>query len=178
MEFVAGVGLAELTNRAPQPPDEVARIGAEMAKALAALHRQKVVHLDLKPENIILAERGAVPFGLRPRPPCAELPDLLGEESSVPMGTAAQYVAGTGAGREVRSRERYIRAGPRPLSARHRREPIQASGHLRRNEAQALPCAGRRETSTRPRQGGWRTSAATLIDDPGCGEAACGCSGT
>jgi len=88
MEFVAGVGLAELTNRAPQPPDEVARIGAEIAKALAALHRQKVVHLDLKPENIILAERGAVllDFGLARH---AELPDLLGEESSVPMGTAA-----------------------------------------------------------------------------------------
>lgn len=88
MEFVAGIGLAELTNRAPQPPDEVTRIGAEIAKALAALHRQKVVHLDLKPENIILAERGAVllDFGLARH---AELPDLLGEESSVPMGTAA-----------------------------------------------------------------------------------------
>ncbi|TIW77795.1 MAG: serine/threonine protein kinase, partial [Mesorhizobium sp.] len=81
MEFVAGIGLAELTNRAPQPPDEVTRIGAEIAKALAALHRQKVVHLDLKPENIILAERGAVllDFGLARH---AELPDLLGEESS------------------------------------------------------------------------------------------------
>jgi len=88
MEFVAGVGLAETTGRAPLPPDEVARIGGEIAKALAALHRQKVVHLDLKPENIILAERGAVllDFGLARH---AELPDLLGEESSVPMGTAA-----------------------------------------------------------------------------------------
>ncbi|MDX8480859.1 bifunctional serine/threonine-protein kinase/universal stress protein [Mesorhizobium sp. VK24D] len=88
MEFVAGVGLAEMTGRAPLPPDEVARIGAEIAKALAALHRQKVVHLDLKPENIILAERGVVllDFGLARH---AELPDLLGEESSVPMGTAA-----------------------------------------------------------------------------------------
>ncbi|RWM11948.1 MAG: serine/threonine protein kinase [Mesorhizobium sp.] len=88
MEFVAGVGLAEAAGRAPLPPEEVARIGAEIAKALAALHRQKVVHLDLKPENIILAERGAVllDFGLARH---AELPDLLGEESSVPMGTAA-----------------------------------------------------------------------------------------
>lgn len=88
MEFVAGVGLEQLTKAAPQPADEVARIGAEIARALAALHRQKVVHLDLKPENIILAERGAVllDFGLARH---AELPDLLGEESSVPMGTAA-----------------------------------------------------------------------------------------
>lgn len=88
MEFVAGVGLEQLTNAAPQPAEEVARIGAEIARALAALHRQKVVHLDLKPENIILAERGAVllDFGLARH---AELPDLLGEESSMPMGTAA-----------------------------------------------------------------------------------------
>ncbi|WFP78316.1 bifunctional serine/threonine-protein kinase/universal stress protein [Mesorhizobium sp. WSM4906] len=91
MEFVVGAGLAETARRAPLPPDEVARIGGEIAKALAALHRQKVVHLDLKPENIILAERGAVllDFGLARH---AELPDLLGEESSVPMGTSA-YIA-------------------------------------------------------------------------------------
>jgi nucleotide-binding universal stress UspA family protein len=88
MEFVAGAGLADVVGRAPLPPDEAARIGVEIATALAALHRQKVVHLDLKPENIILAERGAVllDFGLARH---AELPDLLGEESSVPMGTAA-----------------------------------------------------------------------------------------
>lgn len=88
MEFVFGTGLADLAGNAPLPVDEVARIGIEIATALAALHRQKVVHLDLKPENVILAERGAVllDFGLARH---AELPDLLGAESSVPMGTAA-----------------------------------------------------------------------------------------
>jgi len=88
MEFVSGTGLADLAGNAPLPVDEVARIGIEIATALAALHRQKVVHLDLKPENVILAERGAVllDFGLARH---AELPDLLGAESSVPMGTAA-----------------------------------------------------------------------------------------
>ncbi|TGQ47731.1 bifunctional serine/threonine-protein kinase/universal stress protein [Mesorhizobium sp. M00.F.Ca.ET.216.01.1.1] len=88
MEFVAGRSLAGVIRDAPQAPDEVARIGAEIAKALAALHRQKVVHLDLKPENVILAERAAVllDFGLARH---AELPDLLGAESSVPMGSAA-----------------------------------------------------------------------------------------
>jgi len=88
MEFVAGTGLADIVSNAPLPVDEVARIGAEIATALASLHRQKVVHLDLKPENVILAGRGAVllDFGLARH---AELPDLLGAESSVPMGTAA-----------------------------------------------------------------------------------------
>ncbi|MER8466064.1 bifunctional serine/threonine-protein kinase/universal stress protein [Mesorhizobium sp. M1396] len=91
MEFVAGSGMAGIVGNAPLPVDEVATIGTEIARALAALHRQKVVHLDLKPENIILAKRGAVllDFGLAWH---AELPDLLGAESSVPMGTAA-YIA-------------------------------------------------------------------------------------
>lgn len=91
MEFVAGTSLADAVRRAPLPPAEVAEIGVLVANALASLHRQKVAHLDLKPENVILSPRGAVllDFGLARH---AELPDLLGEESSVPMGTAA-YMA-------------------------------------------------------------------------------------
>lgn len=91
MEFVEGPSVAKLAEGAPLPAEEVARVGRLAATALAALHRQKVAHLDLKPENIILAERGAVliDFGLARH---ADLPDLLGEESDVPMGTAA-YIA-------------------------------------------------------------------------------------
>lgn len=88
MEFVAGESLAKRAKNAPLPHEEVARIGAEVAVALASLHAQHVAHLDLKPENVILAERGAVllDFGLSRH---AGLPDLLGEESDVPMGSAA-----------------------------------------------------------------------------------------
>ncbi len=91
MEFVAGESLAKPAKDAPLPPEDVARIGAEVAVALASLHAQQVMHLDLKPENVILAERGAVllDFGLSRH---AGLPDLLGEESDVPMGSAA-YIA-------------------------------------------------------------------------------------
>lgn len=91
MEFVAGPSVAGRLKDAPLDHAEVAGIGMATAKALAAIHRQKVSHLDLKPENIILAERGAVliDFGLARH---AELPDLLGEESDVPMGSSA-YMA-------------------------------------------------------------------------------------
>ena len=91
MGFVAGERLAETMGTAPLPITEVVRIGSAIAVALADLHRQKVVHLDLKPENVMMTPNGAVllDFGLSHH---AELPDLLGEESSAPMGTAA-YMA-------------------------------------------------------------------------------------
>ncbi len=88
MEFVKGESLEGIAAKAPLPAHEVTRIGTLIANALASIHRQNVSHLDLKPENVILAERGAVliDFGLARH---FELPDLLGEESSVPMGTPA-----------------------------------------------------------------------------------------
>ncbi|OYW69078.1 MAG: serine/threonine protein kinase [Bosea sp. 12-68-7] len=91
MAFIAGERLAETMHKAPLPIAEVVRIGGAIAIALADLHRQKVVHLDLKPENVVMRPDGAVllDFGLSRH---AELPDLLGEESSAPMGTAA-YLA-------------------------------------------------------------------------------------
>lgn len=91
MEFVEGTSVAALAKSAPLPFEEVRRIGIETGQALVALHEQKVAHLDLKPENIIIAKRGAVllDFGLAHH---AELPDLLAEQSDVPMGTAA-YIA-------------------------------------------------------------------------------------
>ena len=91
MGFVAGESLADRIKQAPLPFADVQHLGIAIATALADLHRQNVVHLDLKPENVILTDRGAVllDFGLARH---AELPDLLGEESSEPMGTAA-YMA-------------------------------------------------------------------------------------
>ncbi|KRE17489.1 serine/threonine protein kinase [Bosea sp. Root381] len=92
MGFVAGTSLAKtIIAQAPLPVAEVVRIGIALAVALIDLHRQKVVHLDLKPQNVMMTPAGAVliDFGLSRH---AELPDLLGEESSAPIGTAA-YIA-------------------------------------------------------------------------------------
>jgi nucleotide-binding universal stress UspA family protein len=91
MEFIPGERLAETIQRAPLPIAGVVHIGIAIAVALADLHRQKVVHLDLKPQNVMMTANKAVllDFGLSRH---AELPDLLGEESSAPMGTAA-YIA-------------------------------------------------------------------------------------
>ena len=54
MEFVEGTSLKAWAERAPLPVEEVARLGAAVASAVHSLHVQEVVHLDLKPANVII----------------------------------------------------------------------------------------------------------------------------
>ncbi|HEX5373136.1 MAG TPA: bifunctional serine/threonine-protein kinase/universal stress protein [Aquabacterium sp.] len=87
MEHIPGETLKPRFDRAPLPVDEVAEIGAKVAQALHALHCQHVVHLDVKPSNIMFRPTGEavlVDFGLSRHD---QLPDLLEEEFSLPMGT-------------------------------------------------------------------------------------------
>ena len=87
MERIPGDTLRPRLDDAPLPPEEVADIGARVATALVALHRQHVVHLDIKPSNLMFRADGTavlVDFGLSRH---EHLPDLLEEEFSLPMGT-------------------------------------------------------------------------------------------
>lgn len=88
-EWIEGPPLAEFSARAPLPAAEVARLGAAVASALHALHRQNVLHLDLKPSNVVFRPSGEavlVDFGLARH---LELPDLVEEEFHAPVGTGA-----------------------------------------------------------------------------------------
>lgn len=88
MELVQGENLATRTKGGRIPVDEAADIATRVARALRDLHRQHVIHLDLKPANLMLRQSGEavfLDFGLSRHD---DLPDLLGEESDVPMGTA------------------------------------------------------------------------------------------
>ena len=63
MERLPGPSLLPLIEEAPLPAVRVAEIGARVATALHALHRQHVIHLDLKPSNVMTrasGEAGAV----------------------------------------------------------------------------------------------------------------------
>jgi serine/threonine protein kinase len=95
MERIGGQSLLERFREAPLPISDVVEISARIATALASLHRQHVVHLDLKPSNIMfrpftLFEDGStrggeavfIDFGLSRH---LKLPDLLAEEFRVPI---------------------------------------------------------------------------------------------
>lgn len=102
MEHLQGETLRPLLDAAPLPPQRVAELGALAATAIHALHQQDVIHLDIKPSNLLLLSDGSsgngaartemialIDFGLSHH---SHLPDLLGEQFRVPIGTAP-YIA-------------------------------------------------------------------------------------
>lgn len=89
MEHIQGQSLLRRLKELPLAYEEVAAIGTKVADALDALHRQHVVHLDVKPSNILIraesGEAALVDFGLAHHD---QLPDLMEEEFRLPYGTA------------------------------------------------------------------------------------------
>lgn len=93
MELIPGKTLGAVAGTLPMEPTEAARLMGRVAAGLADLHRQKVIHFDLKPANIMFRDIGGdavfIDFGLSRH---AQLPDLFSEEIRIPMGTAP-YIA-------------------------------------------------------------------------------------
>jgi serine/threonine protein kinase len=88
MEYVQGQTLDHWLERdAPLTPNEIASLGAAMAKAAHSLHRQNVCHLDLKPANVLIRPDGSallLDFGLSCH---AHYPDLLAEALRKAVGS-------------------------------------------------------------------------------------------
>lgn len=88
MESIPSQSLLPQLRRLPLPYPDVADLGVKIATALHELHKQHVVHLDIKPSNILFRPTGEavlVDYGLAHHD---QLPDLMQEEFRVPFGTA------------------------------------------------------------------------------------------
>jgi len=88
MECIPGDTLYKRLPSLPLPYEEARVLVGKIAVALADLHRQDVIHHDIKPSSIMFRDSGEavlIDYGLSHH---NHLPDLLQEEFRVPFGTA------------------------------------------------------------------------------------------
>ena len=88
MERIPGSTLLPRVGDLPLPYADAVAIALKIAQALDDLHRQHVIHLDIKPSNVMFrpsSEAVLLDFGLSHHD---HLPDLMQEEFRVPFGTA------------------------------------------------------------------------------------------
>ncbi|HLG84909.1 MAG TPA: bifunctional serine/threonine-protein kinase/universal stress protein [Bradyrhizobium sp.] len=88
IEVIPGQTLYRRLPELPLPYEEARSLACKIATALADLHRQNVIHHDIKPSSIMFRASGEavlIDYGLSYH---NQLPDLLQEEFRVPYGTA------------------------------------------------------------------------------------------
>jgi serine/threonine protein kinase len=94
MEYLEGETLDHWLAKPGEPhtplsPEQMARLGLAVARALHSMHRQNACHLDLKPANVLIRPNGTavlLDFGLSCH---AHYPDLLAEELRKAVGSPA-----------------------------------------------------------------------------------------
>ena len=88
IERIPGDTLYKRLQELPLAYEEARVLGGKIADALCDLHRQDVIHHDIKPSSIMFRDSGEaelIDYGLSHH---NHLPDLLQEEFRLPYGTA------------------------------------------------------------------------------------------
>ena len=137
MERIDSPTLLARVPDIPLPYADVAEIGVKLATALDDLHRQHVIHLDVKPSNVMFRSAGEavlLEFGLSHHD---QLPDLMQVEFRLPFGTAP-YGAGAAPRRPERSQKRPVCSGCLAVLLLHRRAAVRGKRDAARDAPAAL----------------------------------------
>lgn len=89
MEFMNGGSMDELVKKGALAEADALKYTREIADALDYIHRQNVLHLDIKPANILLRDNGEaviIDFGISKR-----YDDEGGQTSTTPTGISKGY---------------------------------------------------------------------------------------
>jgi predicted ATPase len=89
MELVEGASLRQMLSR-PWPLDLLLHVAAQLADGLVAAHERRIVHGDLKPENVLVSRHGIakiLDFGLAHFRVAEALPDAAAPRPGALLGT-------------------------------------------------------------------------------------------
>lgn len=92
--YIPGPSLSRaVTGHGPLPADTVRTLGAHLAEGLAALHDHGLVHRDLRPGNILLADDGPriTGFGIWP---AVEAVALVRDGAGAPVSASPEQIRG------------------------------------------------------------------------------------
>ena len=145
MPYVEGENLRQRLDReGPLPAEEAARLGREVADALAYAHERGVVHRDIKPENILLASGHALvaDFGIARAADAAGIRRVTLTDAGSAVGTPAymspeqaaadprvngradQYALGCVVYEMLTGAPPFTGPTPQAVMARHARDPV------------------------------------------------------
>src|SRR5712691_1082832 len=95
LEFVRGRSLRDWLNKASIPPPQVFAVMHGVLQALDYAHRHAIVHRDMKPENVLLSDEGAVKvadFGIARLTDDSVAPGQTATKTGTTVGTP-QYMS-------------------------------------------------------------------------------------